>query len=253
MKKFFIAALAVCLTSITARSDDDTQTNVQFDEVYKLISQHLADSSDDAINSAAVHGLLERLSPHVQLNPAKRDEEEEVPMIAQTNRYNREFGYIRIGEVRTGLSDSFMTSIESMLIEGALRGLVIDLRFAGGNDYGAAADFAGLFAGAVPAVIHAAENEFKSSAGDKAILIPVMVLANRETAGAAEAAAAVLRDIKAGLIIGSETAGQATVFEDFKLSTGDTVRIATEPIRLRGGNAIPLDGVAPDKIGRAHV
>ncbi len=246
MKTFFLVTLVACLTGFAAQSDDAIRTRAQFDELYKLISEHLADTDAATINSAAVQGLLQQLSPHVQFNPGDPAEGDSVPLITQTNRFNREFGYVRIGAVRPGLDRAFMATIESMLTNGALRGMVIDLRFAGGTDYGAAAEFAGLFADKEPAVIKAAKDVFKASAGDKAILIPVMVLANRETAGAAEAAAAGLREIKAALIIGNKTAGQATAFEDFKMSTGDTVRIATEPVQLGNGKAIPLGGVVPD-------
>ncbi len=246
MKMFLIVTLAAGLSGFAALAKENTQSTVRFDEVYKLISEHLADSDDSTINSAAVQGLLKQLNPHVQLNPAKNKDGDETPLITQTNRFNRDFGYVRISAVRPGLEKAFAATVESMLTNGPLRGIVIDLRFAGGSDYGAAAEFAGLFADKVPVVIKAAKDEFKASTGGKAILIPVMVLANGETTGSAEAAAAVLREIKAALIIGSNTAGRATVFEDFKLSNGDTIRIATEPVRLGSGQAIPLDGVVPD-------
>lgn len=241
--------LTILLTASFAAagiSDHHEETKAAFQEIYKLVGEHLADASDDSINSAAVSGLLERLDPHVQLNPKDDDTGREIPLITQTNRFNRDFGYLRIANVEEGLSAATLAAIRSMLTNGPLRGIVVDLRFANGTDYRAAANFAGLFADKKPVTIKAADEEFHSASGGDAILIPVMVLANSETAAAAEAVAAGLRDIKAGLIIGDKTAGLATIFEDFRLSTGDTLRIATKSVQLGGGREIPSTGVSPD-------
>ena len=48
----------------------------------------------------------------------------------------------------------------------------------------------------------------------------------------------------AGLLIGSLTAGRAGVRSEFKLSTGQTLRVVTAPVLL---------GDAKPEIGRAHV
>ena len=79
-----------------------------------------------------------------------------------------------------------------------------------------------------------------------AIQMPVVVLVNKYTAGAAEALAAVVRAVGAGLVLGSETAGQATIAKKFPLKNGDELRIATAPVTLGDGTAISLTGVKPD-------
>jgi C-terminal processing protease CtpA/Prc len=71
-------------------------------------------------------------------------------------------------------------------------------------------------------------------------------LVNRETTGAAEALAAVLREIGAGLILGGRTAGGAMVGQEFPLKNGQKVRIATSPVKLGDGSALSVTGLKPD-------
>lgn len=81
---------------------------------------------------------------------------------------------------------------------------------------------------------------------EDSISLPVAVLVNRQTAGAAEALAAVLRETGTGLVLGSKTAGQAAVAEEFPLKNGQRLRIATAPVRLGDGSVLAAQGVKPD-------
>jgi C-terminal processing protease CtpA/Prc len=74
----------------------------------------------------------------------------------------------------------------------------------------------------------------------------VAVLVNQETVGAAEALAAALRETGAGLILGSRTAGQAMVVQEFPLKNGERLRIATAPVQLGDGSALSAQGLKPD-------
>jgi len=79
-----------------------------------------------------------------------------------------------------------------------------------------------------------------------AITLPVAVLVNRQTAGAAEALAGAMRETGTGLILGGKTAGQAMVAQEFPLKNGERLRIATAPIQLGDGAAMPEQGLKPD-------
>src|SRR5262249_20372731 len=85
-----------------------------------------------------------------------------------------------------------------------------------------------------------------AKADSNPIQVPCAVLVNEQTAGAAEALAAVLRQSASSLILGSRTAGRATVAEEFALKDGTRLRIATAPIRLADGSPFPLHGLEPD-------
>ena len=80
---------------------------------------------------------------------------------------------------------------------------------------------------------------------DDAILVPVAILVNSQTSGAAEALAAVMREGAVGLIVGATTAGQASVFKEFPLSNGQKLRVAVARVSLAGGAAL-TQGIVPD-------
>jgi len=79
-----------------------------------------------------------------------------------------------------------------------------------------------------------------------ALTVPVAILVNHQTAGAAEALAALLRETGTGLILGSLTAGQAMIAQDFPLKNGERLRIATSPIQVGEGAPLSAEGVNPD-------
>ncbi|HEX3989510.1 MAG TPA: S41 family peptidase, partial [Verrucomicrobiae bacterium] len=78
-----------------------------------------------------------------------------------------------------------------------------------------------------------------------AILMPVAILINSQTAGAAEALGAALREAGAGLILGSVSSGQASVFKEIPLSNGDKLRVAVAAVIVGDGKLL-TNGVAPD-------
>jgi C-terminal processing protease CtpA/Prc len=133
-----------------------------------------------------------------------------------------------------------------LALTNELKGLVLDLRYADGIDYGAAAAAAGLFTAKAEPLLDWGSGVVSSEEKTNAIRLPVAVLVNRHTAGAAEALAAMLRETGAGLILGSQTAGQATILSEFPLSTGEQLRIAVGPVKLGDGTVLPADGLPPD-------
>src|SRR5207249_12336882 len=127
-----------------------------------------------------------------------------------------------------------------------LKGVVLDLRFSAGDDYQSAAAVADLFIPKEHPLLDWGSGVVKSRNKEDAIRIPVAVLVNRDTAGAAEALAAVLRETGTGLILGGKTAGQAMIAQEFPLKNGDRLRIATAPVQLGDGSALSAEGVKPD-------
>lgn len=246
-----LALLFALVFSTTANGQDaanetSAPTVVPFEEIHQLIRQHLADTSDEELNAAAVNGLIEQLKPHVTLERPADTGADTNTLIAKAERYRADFGYLRVGVVREGLRAALREAIEKLLADGPLKGLVLDLRFAGGTDYAAAAQAAALFTDAEGVLLQVGEAKHAGPPEAEAILIPVMALTNQATAGAGEALAAALRQLKTGLIIGSRTAGQAALFEEFTLSNGQIIRIASQPVRLADGSGLPRSGLTPD-------
>jgi len=69
---------------------------------------------------------------------------------------------------------------------------------------------------------------------------------NRKTSGAPEAFAAILRQAQVGVLIGTNTAGEAAIAKEFTLSNGQRLRVATSPLTLADGKPFPTAGLKPD-------
>jgi C-terminal processing protease CtpA/Prc len=148
--------------------------------------------------------------------------------------------------VRKGLADQVALAYESLLQTNKLKGLVLDLRFAGGQEYEAAAKVADRFLTKEVALLDWQEGSAHSAAKSEAIKLPVVVLVNRQTTAAAEALAAVMRETDVAVLIGAPTAGAAHLFKEFALSDGRKLRIASGSVQLGDGKKLSSEGVTPD-------
>ena len=166
--------------------------------------------------------------------------------LSKTALYDESYGYLRVDRVATGLADQIKSAFEKLDATNKLKGLVLDLRFADGRDYKAAANAADRFLSTEQPVLDWDEGTVRSTAKADAIKVPVAVLVNQETGGAAEALAAALRETDAAVLIGARTAGKAQVSREFELSNGQRLRIATGQVRVGKGKLLSAAGVAPD-------
>lgn len=238
--KLFFAVLAIVLSS----SAQDTQP-MKFDEVFGVIRSNLTDISEGELGRLAALGLIQELGTKVQLvtnnasTPRASDE-----VVSRKAVYNDAYAYLQIKLVDDRLPGEFSQWV-GQLKTNSVRGLVLDLRYAAGDGYAAAAQVADQFARGGELLMKMGTNQIQSTEKTKLIDLPIAALANKETRGAAEALAALVRETGAGLVIGSTTAGEARLFETFKLSTGQELKIGTVPIEV-GGKKLPSKGLAPD-------
>ena len=123
--------------------------------------------------------------------------------------------------------------------------MALDLRFASGNDFAAAAATADLFIRKEQLLLSWNDGKASSRTKTDNISIPVAVLINSKTTGAAEALAAVLREAGVALILGKTSAGQAMTGQEYSLKSGQRLRVATSPVHLGKGQALS-QGVKPD-------
>jgi hypothetical protein len=219
-----------------------------FKEVYDLVRDHLPGLSTGELNRAAVQGLVSALAPKVSLltNGSSAGVSTEGRTLIKSNLFEGDIAYLRVGRVAEGLDDKVREGCEQLHTTNKLKGLVLDLRYAGGDDYAAAAAAAGLFLKNERPLLNWGTGLVHSKEKTDAISLPVAALVNGQTAGAAEALAAVLRETGAGLILGSQTAGQAAVTKDFPLKDGERLRIATAPVQMADGSSLSNHGLKPD-------
>ena len=219
-----------------------------FEEVYSLVRSNAEGLTDAELNRAAVSGLVQQLQSRVvlgddephSLTPA------DAPRLAKTAMFDHSFAYFRVRRVGPGLAEDLTSAFDQFNSTNKLKGLIFDLRYAGGWDYAAAAKVADAFVPVEKTLLKWGPTSASSTLKTNAITLPVMVLVNQETAGASEALAAILRHADVALLIGGTTAGKARLFKEFTLSTGQSLRIAATPVLLGDGKAIAPKGLSPD-------
>jgi hypothetical protein len=217
-------------------------------EVYDLLKANLTGVSDADLNGAAVNGLLTNLRGKVSLVSADERSGETTtgPLVTKSIVLENDVGYVRVGRVADGLAGEISNACTQLSGTNTLKGLVLDLRFVEGNEFPAAAAAADLFCAKARPLLDWGDGMAKSQDKENPIKLPVAVLVNRDTSGAAEALAAVLRETGSGLILGSTTAGGAMTTKDFPLKNGQRLRIASVPVKLGDGTPMSAQGVKPD-------
>jgi C-terminal processing protease CtpA/Prc len=218
-----------------------------FKEVYELLRTNLTGLTQADLDRAAVQGLVSQLQPKVTLVKSE-------PGASGTNAgpavtasvLDVSYGAMRIGQFGPETAGQFNDAYQRLSSSNRLKGLVLDLRFADGDDYAGAKAIADNFFTAEQPLIDWGEGVKKSTPKDKAINLPLVILVNQKTSGPAEALAAILHEYDAGLVLGAKTAGHANIAKQFTLSNGQRLRIATAPVKVARDQPVALDGLTPD-------
>jgi len=243
---FAWALLGVGLMAANLQAAEAVATP-DFKEVQQIIREHLAGATDDTMNRAAVDGLLLALKGRALLGGANAEAgTNAIVLVSREKYFGGGIGYVRVGQIAAGLETSVRTAVEQLAATNALTGLVLDLRFASGADYAAAAATVDLVLSKEVPLMNAGQGLVNSQEKTNAIRWPVVALVNAETAEGAEALAAMLRQAGAGLVIGGRTAGRAAVMREFKLSGGQILRVAVAPVLLGDAKPLLVTGVVPD-------
>jgi hypothetical protein len=218
-----------------------------FQEVYDLVRSNLAGTNEAELNEAAVEGFLNQLESRAGL-VSRGSGEAETPQAAalgKTAVYEGAYAYLRVAHVGAGLGQELGSTHQRLSSTNRLAGVILDLRYAGGQDYAAAAEAADQFT-SIEQPLLSWESITARSTQMFSIDLPVIVLINRQTSGAAEALAAVLREAAGGVIIGEPSAGLAYVFKEMVLSDGRRLRIASGSVQAGKGATLSGAGLVPD-------
>jgi len=238
---------AVCLGASLPPARAAAPAPPKFQEVFDLVRTNLGGLSPAEIEAAALKALLHQLDGRVTIEsgPRATTAARTGPPVSKTAVFDGAFGYLRIGHVGAKLDESLAAEF-AKLGGGKLKGLMLDLRFAGGADQKAAARAADRFLATERLLLTVDGEAQRSTAKTNAIQLPIAILVNRDTSGAAELLAALLRQNQVGLLIGTATTGGIRQFKEFPLSTGQRLRIATGETKLGDGQAMPASGLRPD-------
>lgn len=245
-----LPALCLALASVIARGGTDVSPSPDLSEFATQIRKLWPDAPTPAPGQtnteAYLRGLAPRVLPGRDTTPASPSTNG--VLLSRSLAYaSGSTAYFRIDEVAPGLRDRLEAAYAALAKTTTVKGVVVDLRFARGQDYAAAAAAAGLFARRPVQDLRLGDQSFPVTPTEGRPAVPVMVLVNRATRGAAEALAAAVRAAASpALLLGNPTSGEARLYQNATLENGTPLRIATTPLILPSGQPLPESGLAPD-------
>jgi len=216
----------------------------ELNEFRSIIHSNMPSISDAEFDRLAIDGVVAGLPSKIWF--AQEEGTNSAKVIAADRVFDDEIAYVRAGKVAGSLAADFTEVCRAMAETNQLKGVVLDLRFAGGQDYAAAAGFADLFLRSEQDLLDWGAGMHKSTTKSDPLTWPVAVLINAETTGSAEALAALLRETGSGLLLGSKTRGAATIPREVTLSDGRRLCISSSPVKLGGNRITEITEVIPD-------
>jgi hypothetical protein len=225
----------------------------QLKEILDKLRADYVDSralTNDELNQAAIKGLLAKLGPGVRVQ-TRSEFARAIPV--RTFRYDvvsNRFGYIRLGT----LKESTLTQLDNALGESRSRnveGLIIDVRTVSeDSDYDLANSIISRFVGSGEPTFElttkgTAEPIKFTSKSTPLYQGPIAVLIDRQTAGAPEVIAGVLKTKQRALLIGQTTAGRAVKYKTEPLGNLQ-VSVAESEVQIAGLPLIFPGGLVPD-------
>lgn len=232
--------------AVDSLSDDDTRQALELLRANYVRSGALDETT---LNRATLQGLLERLGGGVAIRPEATGAEAESPFRAEI--LDDRIGYVRLGALTRGHLAEFDAALGNFTAK-KVGSLILDLRATGpSSDFELAADLIMRLTpkGKLLFTIHRPslkQERMHTSNRDPLFQGVAVTLVHRETAGAPEVIAAVLRTINHALTVGQKTAGQAAEFVELPLRGGKLLRVAVAEVKLQPNQAIFPDGLKPD-------
>lgn len=206
--------------------------------------------TETELNRATLTGLLVRMPGGLMLLPTRDAASAELTGAFHSEIFEGHIGYLRMGE----LNASNLKELDKKLPEFGQKkvdALIIDLRASSNGDFASAAEFAKRFCPKGKALFSmrkpgARQDRQFTSDRDSSFQGLMALLVDSDTAGGAEAFAAVVRLYNKGLVIGQPSAGRAVEYSDLPLPSGKTLRVASAEAVLPDGQSLFPGGVKPD-------
>lgn len=218
-----------------------TAAELKVGDLISLLQKEIPDLKKEELERMAAIGLARELSPRVLLETAAARGAEKG--VLGSAKYFGRFIVVRVDSVRTGVENEIQEAVKKEAGKDPITGIVLDLRFARGTDYAAAAALADRFIGEKISLIDWGTGPYASTSKTEFLNMPLVVLVNRETRGAAEALAAMLRHARSALVVGGETAGQVRQMREIPLADSSRLLIAGAPVKLEGAE---ISKIEPD-------
>ncbi|MFT4613097.1 MAG: carboxyl-terminal processing protease [Bacteroidia bacterium] len=169
------------------------------------------------------------------------------------------YGYIRIAQFQKRTGKDVRKSLDKLVEEQELKGLVIDLRNNPGGILRASVDVAGMFMEGGNVVytegrIANADLSYDADDIDVTNGLPLIVLINKGSASASEIVAGALQDHGRAVIMGTHSFGKGSVQTVLPISESRAVKLTTALYFTPNGRSIQAEGIEPDiQVERAKV
>jgi carboxyl-terminal processing protease len=167
----------------------------------------------------------------------------------------KDYGYLRISSFQSRTGPGVVDAVSNLKKEneGALKGLVLDLRNNPGGVLNAAVEVSDAFLEKGLIVytegrIKNSEMRFNAAPGDIINGIPIVVLINAGSASASEIVAGALQDHKRAIIMGEKSFGKGSVQTILPTSGNAAVKLTTARYYTPSGRSIQAEGIEPDII-----
>ena len=158
-------------------------------------------------------------------------------------------GYVRVAAFGRRSVEQLRSQVSSLAKGGAGK-IIIDVRNTAAGDLAEGVAAARLFVSSGTIAIResraAGQTKVAAAKGDGAITVPVALLVDAGTSGAAEIFAAALAGNKRAELIGERTLGRAGVQELVKLPDGSALWITSSRYLTPSGAALQAKGLEPD-------
>jgi len=238
----------------TTRALIDSMDSADLKEAIQLLKNNYIKPealNETELSKAAFEGILTRLGRGVILLPSANSEPGEPATPFYAEILDGHVGYLRLGALNKANLDALDTNLQSFAAK-KVDAVVLDFRASPAtNDFPVAAEFAKRFCPKDKPLFTlrkttARQEKTFTSDRDPAYQGVIILLADGDTAGAAEAVAGVIHIYDKAVIIGQQTAGRAVEYSDLKLPSGKLLRVAVGEAVLPEGHPLFPGGLKPD-------
>ncbi|HVF72398.1 MAG TPA: S41 family peptidase [Chthoniobacterales bacterium] len=238
----------------TTRALIDSMDAADLKEALQLLKNNYIkpeNLSETELSRAAFEGILSRLGRGVVLLPSPGAEPPEAAAPFYGEIIDGHIGYLRLGALNRQNLEALDSNLQGFAGK-KVDAVVLDFRASPAtSDFAVASEFAKRFCPKDKLLFTLRKTTAKqerafTSDRDPAYHGLLIVLADGDTAGAAEAVAGAVRVYEKALIIGQATAGRAVEYSDLKLPSGKVLRVAVGEAVLPEGRPLFPGGLQPD-------
>lgn len=163
---------------------------------------------------------------------------------------SQNIGYIQFTSFDETTAQDFKTKYEELAKQG-IQSLIIDLRNNGGGIVDQALEIADYMTTKDSVLLYEVDKNNKETVrkakNDPIINMPIVILANENTASASEILAGALKDLGKAKIVGTKTYGKGVIQQILKINDGSGLKITIEEYQTPNRNKINKVGIEPDE------